>query len=460
MLFLLQNGYQNVTIEQVLKEPSAPVPFLAAYATPSEQSNIPAPLTIQSNEATSPKPLEQPRANFLNSSPVDEFGDFQDFQSVSDSGAIDSHQIVSNRSKSSFAATFEQPSPITSFTPTFQKLPSKDQQPNTELAFSLPPSDLLQAPSLFPNFPSSNSNTNPCISSEVSTTISVPPTKMFDDASSASLFKPIDDPNPASIPDMTNTSPKPVIATTIANFVNAEQTLSAFTEVNDGKVSPVPPGGSVMAPEKNDKYSVFSNLGADDEFSFFRDSAANSSATSSATATFHGFDSSAYTSVVDHPTSTITTSNSPDLFKSVQSQDLDSSWTDFASPQKNANFFSEQQTSDNMTSFNKLTSIKGDLFKNVLSNTVNKLDVSPIASDSNSVQSLDLGLSHIISQQSIGTVETTEQSEVKHRKSSVTAKSTARKYGPSFCDDDYDIDGVDEPPPDMVSNLFAILRNF
>ena len=92
---------------------------------------------------------------------------------------------------------------------------------------------------------------------------------------------------------------------------------------------------------------------------------------------------------------------------------------------------------------------KFGLFKSVFTNSPGKIDSSPVQSETVSVKSLDLNLSHAISQQSLGTLD---QRNVNNQ-TPKSPQTKSRKYGPSFCDDDYDDFNDMIPPPDMVRKM-------
>jgi len=201
-----------------------------------------------------------------------------------------------------------------------------------------------------------------------------------------------------------------------------------------------------------DRYAAFSNLTLenDSDFQMFQDG--STSNVGSTSPNFASQQASNYTSIFD--TSKTETEPKPDHVADVPI------WEPMATAVSSSPAVSSNESSGSFSATSKSNSAKFDLFKSVLANSHDKTVSSPVQSDTVSVKSLELSLSHAISQQSLGTID---QSNMINRTPSpqgrISPQTKPRKYGPSFCDDDYDVNDI-VPPPDMVSIINLVFVRF
>ena len=431
-----------MTVEHVIKLPAAPVPFLSAYATPENQSDGLSASTDQSRATTPATAFNQP-----NISNADDFGDFQEFQSRSDAGGYDVNQKEQLTSLS--AATTQEPS-TNGHTSTLQNFP--DGQPHTFDAFSSAKHGANQTSG--PVFEPLSSKQASVFTPEATLNLKAPTVNSLNNSSPTNFFKPIRetivDTSAASNVIMNNSIGSKVTPTPETN------TTAPFDFTASGKKSPLPQFSLNDQSGKSDKYAVFSEISQGvNEFQAFQENTFNSPGPSSFASDFTAFNPPNDSSLFNSSVSTSGGEEKSSGLEPNKKNGFASEWDAFANPENTTenivvSLASEPQTTDSMSWFPVSNSSRTDVFKSVATNAVSKLDLPPIPSDNNSVQSLELNLSHIISQQSLGTLDNATAAEPKPRKSPVGPEPAPRKYGPSFCDDDYDLDSVQEPPPDLV----------
>ena len=461
----MQGGKRNLTVDYVRGLTAPPVPYLTAYVT----SPTPPVPPLQSPAKISIVPMDQPSLlNVAN----DDIDDFQDFQSndniVPELGHPNSafHPIKAHPPSLKAKNTSPTPKSLSPLAAQARPIFPDVTIPNEIDSSTLQHKDAMvnSALAATSEIIGKDSNLIPA-SVPVKENLRMPFTA--DIVKSPQLFKknvftPVSETAPVSVgsaqmksivsqlsaTDETTKPQKPGFSSplelqkpfaTSGVSPNVDKTVS-FNHGIQPKVDKSAKS-DLIAELKEDKYAAFSSINDDnmDNFNLFRETAAVD-------------DLPTIPSILDYPNQT------PPSYKSVRSSEQ------FANPtEKPPLFRSDGQLVKPMTSSAgimsessvsvmgiaaKSNSTKFDLFKTAISRIPTK-NSSPIQPDTASVQSLELSLSRAISQQSLGTVD---QPTVDSR-TSPKPRSPSQKYGPSFCDDDYDTLGIDVPP-DMVSTTF------
>ena len=507
MLYVFQNGNSNVTVETVMNLPSAPVPYLAAYA-----SRSPAPVLKQE-----PAPVNQAP----DVTKQDDFDDFQDFQFVS-SKPINQNTPAPNTVAAS--AQWALPATVPSVAKTNTKMPSiPSPSPMHQSPFNLFPNGDIPAPATqqesiksAPNAllsfnlislpevkPPSSSNSPVAVATFTDATSKIS-SDVFGLApsSQASILKP----KTTTFPAFSN----PQHTSDIEDILEASNTSYAIEPICN--VSPIPD----LSHVSEDRYAAFSGAFNDQKDSGILQ-AADSSPQPINFASFpdvpqpqedglQTFQSGNLNALTKGSVSPATNTATPSNIGGTQDNSVlrpnsinvlkDTNCTAFSSPKqdslisKSAPKSEKQDESSSMIrlkpvaflatntsaaesspvltsdiSMNNMVSndgnalgssnilrmpmplsranpTKNDLLKNAVANAASKSCQSPPNSDTVSVKSLDFNISQSILQQSIGNIPTPTSETVE-------ATTTRKKFGPSFCDDDYDIAGI-ETPPDMV----------
>ena len=238
-------------------------------------------------------------------------------------------------------------------------------------------------------------------------------------------------------------------------FVPVFESLSSTVSKTASKISPPPVTNEsqsspsprlvqsrTMEHKSDDRYAAFAALSVkeDDEFQMFQDGSADKSNLNDFPAQPPSY--SSIFALDEH------IMNKPNPDQTSASEPFSVPLTSITT---SSSVVSSIDVSRSVPTITKSNSAKFDLFKSAIAKSRSIADASPVQSDTVSVQSLELSLSHSILHQSLGT--TADPPKLGNRTPSPALPNSPqpkpRKYGPSFCDDDYDMNDM-IPPPDLV----------